>query len=35
MIWLLFALFATVMLGGLVAIVWWTTDGFSSAWDEP
>lgn len=35
MIWSLFALFAAVVLGGLFGIVWWTSDGFSSSFDEP
>jgi len=34
MIWTLFALFAAVVLGGLLAIIWWTTDGLSGSWDE-
>jgi hypothetical protein len=34
MIWALFALFAAVLIGGLLAILWWTRDGFSATWDE-
>lgn len=34
MIWAAFGLFATVVVGGLFGILWWTTDGFSSSWDE-
>jgi hypothetical protein len=30
MIWSLFALFAAVVLGGLLIIVWWAPDGFSA-----
>jgi hypothetical protein len=34
MIWFLFALFAAIVIGGLLAIFWWTRDGFSTTWDE-
>ena len=34
-IWIIFTLFAAVLIGGLAGLVWWTTDGFSSTWDEP
>lgn len=35
MIWSLFALFAAVVLGGLLLVVRYTTDGFNFPCDEP
>ena len=34
MIWTIFALFVAVFLVGLVAVIRWSTDGFSGTWDE-
>ena len=34
MIWTLFALFAAVVIGGPLGLIWWSTAGHSDYWDK-